>query len=176
MSITLRRSLPDVQARQPTELNRLPRHRKGAGDDRLAGDDGGDRRQHDERREQRAGAKPVKNIAVGRSAGKDDRGLAGVIEDEAGKHDGMPGEPYRLGAEMAHVCVERFGAGDAEENAAKDEKALEAAICQIVHAVKRIDGSENLRVLRQTIKAERRHCGKPYEHDRPEGTSDMRRA
>jgi len=88
----------------------------------------------------------------------------------------MPSEPYRLGAEMAHVCVERFGAGDAKENAAKDEKALEAAICQIVHAVKRIDGGENLRVLRQTIKAERRHCGEPYEHDRPEGTPDMRRA
>ncbi len=46
------RRVDDAEARQQTELDRLARQREGAGDDGLAGDDGGDGRQ-DHHRDQR---------------------------------------------------------------------------------------------------------------------------
>ena len=48
---------------QQAELDRLAGHRKGAGDDRLAGDDGRDRRQRDQRKLQRRRAESEERIA-----------------------------------------------------------------------------------------------------------------
>ena len=58
---------------------------------------------------------------------EDERRLAGVIEHQAGEHHAVPGEADRPGAEMAHVGVERLGAGDAQEHAAEHEEPGEAA-------------------------------------------------
>jgi len=52
-----------------------------------------------------------KDIPLGRRALQDDTGLAGIVENQGGKNDCAPGDSDRLGAEMPHVRVERFGAG-----------------------------------------------------------------
>ena len=78
-----------------------------------------------------ARAQTVEDVAVGRRAVEHDRRLAGVIEHEARQHDDVPGEPDRARAEMAHVGVERLGAGHAQKHAAEHEEARSAAADEI---------------------------------------------
>ena len=40
------------------------------------------------------------------------RALADVVDDQRRQHQREPGDANRLAAEVAHVGVERFGAGD----------------------------------------------------------------
>ena len=127
LAIAFGRGLLDRETRHPAQLDRLPRHRKGAGDDRLAGDDGGDGRQHDQRHQQRRRAQTIKNVAVGRRAFQHQRGLPGIIQDQARQDDEVPGEADRNRAEMAHVGVKRLGAGDAKKDAAEHQKARQPA-------------------------------------------------
>ena len=79
----------------------------------------------------------------------------------AGKTTRLHDRRIGLGAEMAHVGVERLGAGDAEEHAAEHEKALQAAADQIVEAVERIDRGEDRRMLDDPVDAERRDDDEP---------------
>ena len=120
----VRRGVVDVEARRVAELNGLLRQRERAGDDRLRRDDGGDRRRARPadtapsaapggrtdtraRRDRRAAARPARNSSA-TSAGSDER---------------EPGDADRLPAEVAHVGVERFAAGDREEHGAeRDER------------------------------------------------------
>ena len=123
-----------------------------------------------------AGTEPVEDVAFGRRAREHDRRLAGVVEDEGRKDDKAPREADRPWAEMPHVGVKRLGAGHAEEDAAKHEKALHAAAHQIVEAVERIDRHKDRRMLQDAIDAERGDDEEPGQHDRPEGAADRRRA
>ena len=70
-------------------------------------------------------------LSVGRRAFQHERGLAGVIEDQARKDERRPGQADRPGAEMAHVGIKRLGAGHAQEDAAEHQKARQPAREQI---------------------------------------------
>ena len=53
---------------------------------------------------------------------KHERALPEIVEQQARKHDGQPGQHDRLAPEMAEVDIERFGAGDGQEDRAdRDE-------------------------------------------------------
>ncbi len=54
---------------------------------------------------------------------QDQRTLAQIVQRQAGKDEPDPGDLDRRPAEMAHVGVERLGAGDGEEDAAQDDEA-----------------------------------------------------
>ena len=55
--------------------------------------------------------------------GEQQRALAEVVEQQPGQDEAEPGEPDRQAAEMAHVGVERLGAGDREhDRAERDER------------------------------------------------------
>ena len=77
---------------------------------------------------------------------------------------------------MAHVGVQRFGAGDAKEHAAEHKEALEAAAHQVIEAIERIDRQPDLRMLRDAGETEDRDDDEPAKHDRAEGATDRRRA
>ena len=62
-------------------------------------------------------------LSGGRRAGEDERRLAGIVEHEAGKTSADQARRIGRGAEMAHIGVKRFGAGDAEKHAAQHQKA-----------------------------------------------------
>ena len=75
---------------------------------------------------------------------------------------------------MAHIGVERFGAGDAEEDAAQHQEAREAVGGDEACAVIRVDRLQHGRVLRDAPQAERADGREPQQHDRPEGGADAR--
>ena len=54
--------MADLEAGQQTELDRLPGQPIGAGDDRLAGDDGRRRREHDHRQQRPIGGEQEERI------------------------------------------------------------------------------------------------------------------
>ena len=74
--------------------------------------------------QQRPGTEPKEDVAVGRRAVEHERRLPGVVEDQAWKHDRAPREPDRPLAEMAHIGVERLGAGHAEKHAPSTRKPV----------------------------------------------------
>ena len=55
--------------------------------------------------------------------GDDQRALAEIIEHQRGQHQEQPRRLDRPAAEMAHVGIERLGAGHGEENAAEHDEA-----------------------------------------------------
>ena len=69
------------------------------------------------------------------------RGLSGVAEQQGGQHDDIPGDAYRIAAEMAHVGIERLAAGDGEEHAAEHDETLPSVLRQKADGVPRIDGA-----------------------------------
>ena len=79
-------------------------------------------------------------------------------------------------AEMAHVRVQRLGAGDAQEYAAEHQKTGGTPGEQVLDAVPRIERPEHRRMLRNTPDAERADHHEPERHDRPERLADPRRA
>ena len=101
-----------------------------------------------------------------------DRGLAGIVEQQARQHQPVPGDADRLGAEMAHVGVKRFRAGSAEKNRAEHQKAGEAVAEQIGEAVARIERHQHPRMVHNSAHSEHADGEKPQRHDRPEQLAD----
>jgi hypothetical protein len=165
------RCLDDMQARAEPELDRLPGHRKGAADDRLAGDDSGNSREQDQRHLQRVRAKREERIGAG-AALDHDRRLAGIVEQQARQHQPVPGQADRLGAEMAHIGVKRFRSSGAEENGAEHQKAGQAVAEQIGKAVARIERDQHAWMVHDSDQSEHADGDKPQRHDRPEQLAD----
>src|ERR1700733_12940355 len=126
LTVTFFRGLYDLQARQPAELNSLAGHRERSGNDRLAGDNGRDGRQDDERDQQRFRTQPVENVVRRRRSFEHQSGLASIVQAQTWKNNKRPGQTNRARAEMAHVGVKRFGYGYTEKNATQNEKAGKA--------------------------------------------------
>src|SRR5882762_6104723 len=173
-AIALLRRLGHLQAGHPAEHDRLASHRKCAGDDRLAGDHGGERGQGDQRQQQRFRAEAIEDVAVDRLARDGDGCLSRVVEYQAGKHDGRPGELDRPRAEMTHVGVQRLGACHAQEHATEHERAGCAAVQQEVQADQRVQRIQYRRMPDQSPQPEQRHRREPQRHHRTEGAPDAR--
>ncbi len=133
----------DVHAGKPAKLHGLPGQRKRAGDDGLAGDDGGHGRQDHERDDRPLRRQPEERIALEHRVFEQQRGLSGVAEQQGGQHDDIPGDAYRIAAEMAHVGIERLAAGDGEEDAAEHDETLPSVLRQKADGVPRIDGQDD---------------------------------
>ena len=109
--------LPDGHRRQQAQLHRLPGQRERAGDDGLAGDDGRGGGQHHHRQPRPARAAAGRTGST-RAPGwsQDQRRLAQVVQRQRREHDEEPGAPDRRPAEVAHVGVQRLGAGDDQDD------------------------------------------------------------
>ena len=129
-----------------------------------------------QRNEQRRRAQPVENVIGDRLAAQRDRGLAGIVENEAGKHDPRPRGPDRALAEMAHVGVERLGARDAEKNSAQEVKAVEPVVGEEADAIGGIDRDQHAGVAGDAPEAEEPDHNKPQQHDWTEGRANPRGA
>ena len=82
------RGLADVHAREPAELHRLPGQRERAGDDRLAGDDRRERRQQRPADRAPSSGRSWKNgLPPRRRLVDQQRGLAGVVQQQRRQHD-----------------------------------------------------------------------------------------
>ncbi len=79
--------------------------------------------------------------------GQDQPALAEVVEDQRGEDEREPALADRVRAEVAHVGVERLGAGDREHDAAERDERLVAVVEQELGAVVGRERAEDLRVL-----------------------------
>ena len=168
LAIFLVGGLADHQARHPAELHRLAGEGIGAGDDRLAGDDGGHRGQ----RHQRVDS-PVRHLGEERVVGQlrvaqDLRRLAGIVQQQPRQHDAGPGEAHRAAAEMAHVGIQRLAAGQRQKHAAEHDEAAPAVMDQESRAVERADGGEHAGEAGDGDGADRADHREPDQHDRAE--------
>ena len=110
-------------ARQEAELHALPRHRIGAGDHRLAGDHRRHRRQHrPSAAAATAGASRKNGLSTASGCADHQRALAEIVQHQAGQHEERPAQPDRVRAEMAHVGIQRLGAGDAQHHGAEHDE------------------------------------------------------
>ncbi len=87
-----------------------------------------------------AGHSTKNGLASGRDAAFDHRcRLSRIIEEQHREDKTIPGEADRPGTEVAHIGIERFGAGSAQEHRAENQKAGKAVAEQIGEAVARIE-------------------------------------
>ena len=164
----------DFEPREEAEPDRLRHEREGAGDERLRGDDGRGRRQHDHRDQQPLRREGEEELIVSdRSAADQIGALPEVVEEERRIDDSVPGEADRQRAEMAKIGVHRLAAGDDQHQGAEDQERLhEMRMRQKRDAIGRIEGGKNLRIGRDRSAAEGGDGDEPDEHDRPEHRAD----
>ena len=171
-----RRREVDAHARQDAQLDRLARHRIGAGDHRLRCDHRGARRQR-QRRHQPGAREEAKERVVERArVAHQERALAHVVEGERGQDDAGPGDLDRAPAEVAHVGVERLGAGEREDDRADRREDVPAALAQEVERAARVERLQDRRLLDDLPDAGGREHREPEQDDRPEGAADAARA
>ena len=117
----------DPEARHEAQLDGLLRHREGAGNDRLAGDDRRHGRQQHERQAEGFRGQIEERVLDGCQRldvrlRQQHRPLAHVVEDQRRQDEIEPAELDRAAAEMAHVRVERFGAGHRQHDRAHGDE------------------------------------------------------
>lgn len=79
-------------------------------------------------------------------------------------------------AEVAHIGVERLGAGGAQEHAAQHQEAGQSMPEQIVEPVARVERRQHAGMADDTEQPERPDRHEPERHDRAEQTADARGA
>ncbi len=124
----------DVESRRVAERNRLAGQREGTGDERLRRDDGRRRGQR-HHRQQCPGGRHHEERLLGCVRMHEQQGaLPEVVQKQRRQDEREPCQPDRLRTEVPHVGVERFTAGDHEENGAKDREAVQAVVTKKVTA------------------------------------------
>ncbi len=118
-----RRGVRDPQPRQVAQLDGLRDHREGPGDHRLGRDHGGRRRQQHHRQPSPLGGQQEERGAVRRSSSCRSSAPWPEIAQRAGRqHQAQPADDDGPSAEMAHVGVERLGAGDRQHDRGQREE------------------------------------------------------
>ena len=112
----------DAQARHQAELDCLLDDRKGAGDDRLAGDDGRDGREDYQWQAEAVAGHVVEGVLGGGRVGEQQCGLTEIVGDQRREDQPQPRQRNRTAAEVAHVGIERFGTGDAQHDRTQRKK------------------------------------------------------
>ncbi len=108
--------------------------------------------------------------------GDDQRALAEIVEQQARHDEAEPGHADRPAAEMAHVGVERLGAGDGQHDRAEGPEDAQPLIGDEAVGVDRVDGVEHGGMLGDLPQAEHAQHQEPDQHDRPEQPADIGRA
>ncbi len=98
--------------------------------------------------------------------------MAEIIEQQRREHEIEPGAADRLHAEMAHVRVERLGAGHRQHDRAEQNESAHRIREQEIDAVRGIEREQDLRMTRHLGAAETRQHDEPHRHDRAEELAD----
>ena len=82
-----------------------------------------------------------------------ERGLAGIIEQQRRQHHSVPGCTNWLAADVPHVGIECLAAGDGEKNPAENRKPAPPAVRQEAGCIARIHRREHARMKRDAADA-----------------------
>ena len=94
------------------------------------------------------------------------------MSTSAGKTRKNQARRIGAGAEVAHVGVQRLGAGDREHDAAERDERLVPVVEQELGAVVRRQRAEDRGMLEQPAEPGDRQHAEPHAHDRPEVAAD----
>ena len=161
-----------VMPGQVAELHRLLRDRERARDHGLRGDHRRHGREDHHRDVGPVGEEQEERVGDRGRVVEDQRALAEVVEGEGREDEQEPGAPDRRPAEVAHVRVEGFRAGDGQDDRShRDERDLQ--VCrEEVEAVRRVQCLEDRRVARDLADAGYRDDHEPDDHHRTEQPAD----
>ncbi len=98
--------------------------------------------------------------------------LAEIVEHQGGQDQAQPGDADRLAAEMAHVGIERLGAGDRQHDRTQRHEGLPAGDIEQAQGPARVHGREHRRVQDDLHGAQDGQGGEPDQHDRAEQGAD----
>ena len=112
----------DAHPRQEAQLDGGQRHRKGASDDGLRGNDRGGRGQHHQHRQGIGGDRVEERIGGGGRIGQNQRALAKIVEHERRKDQRDPGDDDGFAAKMAEVGIKRLCPGDGQKHRAQHDR------------------------------------------------------
>ncbi len=172
--------MPDLQARQEAQLDRLPGDRERARYRRLRRDDRRECGQQHQRPEQRVGHDLKEGVEAGNVRGPrvvdDPDALAKVVQHQRGQHECEPPEPDRVGAEVPTVGVQGLGARDRQYDATEHQ----VGICTVVDEESNRPGRrqclEHGGVSDDLAESEHRDHAEPDEHHGAEQPADRARA
>ena len=170
------RGVLDGHARDVTQLHGLAGNRETTGDHRLRGDDRGRRGQYDHRHATPFGHADVEWIADRFRVFQDQRALPQVVQHQAGQHEPVPGQADGLGAEMAHVGVQRLATGDCQHDRAEDQDAVPVVLGEEVVCPPGIDGMQHFRFMQDVDHPQYRQAQEPDNGDGTEHLADLLRA
>ena len=162
----------NLHARGEAELDGLAGERISARNHRLAGNNGGQRGQHNQRNQRPFGHAQKKRIFNRFGRAQQKRALADIVQSQSGQHQREPGRLNRPAAEMPHIGIQSLGTRYRQHHRAQAHKAGPAVMGGEIKAVIRIDGAQHRWVLHNLINAGRGQRGKPKQHHRPEKSAD----
>ena len=106
----------------------------------------------------------------------EERGLAGIAQQQRRQHDAVPSPADRALAEVAHIRVQGLAPGDAQEHAAKDHEPAAPRMNHEPNCVARIERRDDAGMMRDRHHAERRDDHEPEQHHGSECAADFFRA
>ena len=173
------RGVAHVQVGHQVQAGRLVDQRIAAADQGLAGDDGGHGAEQDGQGPQTLGQHHVEGVEVpdGLDGGialvvDDPHALAHVVQDQADL-DERPADVDAIPAHMAHIRIQGFRAGGAQEHAAQDHEArFIVGAEQDPHGVDRVEGPQDGQVAQGQPQAGEAQEQEPDHHHRPEHLAD----
>src|SRR5260221_5827529 len=172
----LLRVVTDEEARQIAELHGLIGHRKSARDDGLRGDDGRRRSEHDQGKEGPVRRQSVERVLDRLGRRQQQAALAEIIEQQSRKDEAQPGGADRRAAEMAHIGIERLGAGHGQHHRTEQDETVPGVVGQQRDPVIGIERPKNAGLLDDLDGAQQADDDEPYHHDRTEEAAYQRRA
>jgi hypothetical protein len=162
----------DPQPGQVPEPGGLGRQRVRAGDDGLGRDDRRGRGQQDQQQATPGRGQQEERAAHVALIAQDQRALTEVAEHAGREHEQQPGPRDRPTAEVAHVRVERLGAGDREHDRGQGEERDPEVAGEKGQGVRRRQCLEDGRVLGDADHAQHADRGEPRNHHGPEQPPD----
>ena len=120
-----------------------------------------------------SGTSRKNGLLMSRRVAEDQRALAEVAEDAGGEDEEQPGAGDRRAAEVAHVGVQRLGAGDRQHDRGQREERDREVADEEVERVGRRERLQDLRVRRRCrVMPARADREEPDDHHRPEQPPD----
>ncbi|MNO73588.1 hypothetical protein D3C76_645600 [compost metagenome] len=162
----------DKHSRHIAELDGLAGQGEGTGNHCLRGDDGGQCREPDHRQERPIRCQEIERIAYRLRVAQDQRALAEVVQHQPWQHQHEPGARNRLAAEVAHIGIQGFGAGQREHHRTEDGHANSRVNDEKLHAPGGVERLQHFGSLQDAISTQCTENQKPKHHDRTEQDAD----
>lgn len=96
------------------------------------------------------------------------RPLAEIIQQQSRQHQQAPGQPDRPPSKMAHIGIQRLGAGNGKKDSAKHQKAFSVIVYEKLQPIPGKYRLQNRRILDNLYQTAQPDRGEPEQNNRAE--------